>query len=394
MTLSLVQSQEANDGCAGETKIERYWLFSLVCLGVWLFIALAMDLSLYAYNKSFSFPVTPYALGVPLINSLVWGVLTPIVIRVTLRYPIEKVNVTSRTLGYMLSGVVLTIVHVIIRGLIFPVRNPVTHQTSPLCFSLFKNLFLADVVEDIFEIYVPIVVVGLSISYYRRLKNKELRASELAAELARAQLQALKNQLQPHFLFNAMHSISELMFEDVKAADKMMTRLSDFLRMTLDNEAAQETSLCTELELVDGYLQIERIRLGDRLTVDEEIDPTTLDARVPHLLLQPIVENAIRHGISHRLRDGTIHITSRHDGTFLYLTVSDNGTGLSTTTTDGYRDGVGLTTTRKRLRALYGDDQELDIRNMLSTSGVEVCMKIPLSYDQVGDASSQGETRE
>jgi hypothetical protein len=123
-----------------------------------------------------------------------------IVIRLTLRYPIEKVNITLRTLGYLLAGVALTIVHVIIRGLIFPVRNPVTQQTSKLCLSLFKNLFLADAVEDIFEIYVPIVVVGLSVSYYRRLKNKELRASELAAELAKARLQALKNQLQPHFL--------------------------------------------------------------------------------------------------------------------------------------------------------------------------------------------------
>jgi LytS/YehU family sensor histidine kinase len=181
-----------------------------------------------------------------------------------------------------------------------------------------------------------------------------------------------------------MHSISQLMFDDVTAADTMITRLSDFLRMTLDNEATQETSLCTELEFVDGYLQIERIRLGDRLSVNEEIDPTTLDARVPHLLLQPIVENAIRHGISHRLRGGKIHITSRHDGKFLYLTVSDNGTGLSTTAGDGYRDGVGLTTTRKRLQALYGDDQEIEIRNVLGTSGVEVWMKIPLLYDAVG----------
>lgn len=291
--LSWDQSWEANDGCAGETEIVRYWLFSLV-----------------------------------------------------------------------------------------PVRNPVTHQTSTLCFSLFKNLFLADAVGDISEIYVPIVVVGVSIFYYQRFKNKELRASELAAELAKARLQALKNQLQPHFLFNTMHSISALMFEDANAADKMMTSLSDFLRMTLDNEATQETPLRTELEFVDKYLQIERIQLGERLSVTEAIDPTTLDARVPHLLLQPSLENAIRHGISHRLCDGTVHITSCHDGKFLYLTVSDNGTGLSTTS-ECYRDGVGLTTTRRRPRALYRDDQEIAIRNGLSTTGVEVSMKIPLLHDQV-----------
>jgi two-component system, LytTR family, sensor kinase len=375
--LSPDQVHEANDGRGAEPRFERHFFFWVVCLGVWLFIAFVMDLSLYAYDQSFSFRLTRYDLSVPFFNSLIWGFLTPIVVRLALRYPIEKSNAASRTAWYLLGGIGFTIVHVALRGLIFPVRNPATMQTSKLCFSMFTRLFLADVVEDLFEIYLPLVVVGLSISYYRRFKNKELRASQLATELAHAQLQALKNQLQPHFLFNTMNSISALMFTDVQAADKMMSRLSDFLRMTLDSEATQETTLGTELEFVDGYLQIEKIRFGDRLSLTEEIDPATLDARVPHLLLQPIVENAIRHGISHNCGEGRIHIVSRHDNQYLYLAISDNGPGFSASGNGDRGDGIGLTTTRKRLQALYGEAQQVEIHNAPS-SGVEVCVRIPL----------------
>src|SRR5256885_1287998 len=159
--------------------------------------------------------------------------------------------------------------------------------------------------------------------YYQRYREGELRASQ-------AQLQALKMQLHPHFLFNALHAISALVHRDPEAADKMIARLGDFLRLTLDASATQEVPLRRELEFLNCYLEIERVRFNDRLTTSLEVDPRVLDCRVPNLILQPLVENAIRHGVSQRAAPGHVRVRAERRGDALLLQVSDNGAGLST----------------------------------------------------------------
>jgi two-component system LytT family sensor kinase len=173
-----------------------------------------------------------------------------------------------------------------------------------------------------------------------------------------------------------MHSISALMLIDVKAADKMMARLSDLLRMSLESDGAQIIRLSRELEFVNGYLEIEKIRLRERLNVVLDIAPETLDALVPSLLLQPLVENAIRHGISRVSSGGTVWITSSQQGSDLWLRVRDNGPGLVEATTAQSGTGLGLRTTRERLQTIYGDDHSFEIRGGTG-GGMDLCLRLP-----------------
>jgi LytS/YehU family sensor histidine kinase len=166
------------------------------------------------------------------------------------------------------------------------------------------------------------------------------------------------------------------MFIDVRAADAMISRLSDLLRLALDNERTQEITLNGELEFLDAYLQIEKIRFKDRLEVQVDSDSSALDARVPHLILQPLVENAIRHGTSKRSENGVVLIRSFREHSRLYLVVRDNGPGFSDVLKNCHGDGHGLTITRERLKTLYGNAQRLTMRN-LPEGGAEVCVDIP-----------------
>lgn len=172
-----------------------------------------------------------------------------------------------------------------------------------------------------------------------------------------------------------MHSISALMHTDVAAADKMMTLLCDLLRMSLEKTGVQLTTLNCELEFLDSYLAIEKLRFGDRLRVVTDVPSDTLGAHVPHLILQPLVENAVRHGVSKRSTEGEVGIAVSHDDHHLYLRVKDDGPGLSE---HPPKRGLGLEATRERLQTLYGDNQSIEIRNT-PQGGVEVCVRIPFS---------------
>jgi LytS/YehU family sensor histidine kinase len=195
------------------------------------------------------------------------------------------------------------------------------------------------------------------VDYYRKFKDRELRATQLEARLAEAQLQVLRMQLQPHFLFNTLHAISALVHQDAEAADRMISRLAEFLRLTLDSVGVQEIELKGELESLDKYLEIEQVRFSDRLTVVRSIEPHTLDMLVPNLILQPLVENAVRHSIAPRSAGGRIEIRARREGNNLVIDVTDDGGGAVPLC-----EGVGLTNTRARLRQLYGEAQMVEIR--------------------------------
>jgi len=223
-------------------------------------------------------------------------------------------------------------------------------------------------------IYWVIVAVSQAFDYYRKYRERELRASELERHLAQARLEALQMQLNPHFLFNTLHSISSLMHKDIEAAEHMIVLLSDLLRAAVDSSATQEVPLRKELEFLSRYLEIERIRFGDRLTVEMEIGPETLDAQVPNLILQPLVENAICHGIAPRSRSGRLEIRAREERANLLLEVSDNGAGLQGN--GPIEEGVGLSNTRARLRELYGPAHQFDLENG-PEGGLRVRIRLP-----------------
>jgi LytS/YehU family sensor histidine kinase len=239
-------------------------------------------------------------------------------------------------------------------------------------------------------IYFAILGLVYAIEYYRRYVRGTVHASRLEAELAKAQLQSLRTQLQPHFLFNTLHAISSLMDEDVRAARRMIARLADLLRTTLDTGDQQEVTLLRELETLQLYPDIERERFSDRLRIELDVRPDVLEARVPSLLLQPLVENAVRHGIAPLQRGGRIIVSAAREAGRLSLTVEDDGAGALGA--GAPREGVGLRNTRARLERLYPDTHDLTI-DRPSAGGFRVQVLIPFTTAVADGANGGGPRR-
>ena len=225
-------------------------------------------------------------------------------------------------------------------------------------------------------VYLIIVTTNYALDYYEKYRGEKDRAASLEASLAQAQLHALKMQLQPHFLFNTLNSITSLVLEDQRAAVQMISRLGDFLRLTIENNGAQEVSLERELEFLKGYLEIQQARFRDRLLVSLEIEPETLRAQVPNLILQPLVENALKHGIAPRLEAGRIEIAARRHNGSLQIQISNDGPRVHNQNSTALKEGVGIANTRSRLRQLYHDRFRLDL--ILAAEGGATCtVEIP-----------------
>jgi LytS/YehU family sensor histidine kinase len=243
-----------------------------------------------------------------------------------------------------------------------------------ISMAMTRSLTLRVVIQCLM-LYIEVSAVGHGIHYYKKYRDRDLRASRLETQLAQAQLQVLRMQLQPHFLFNTLHTISALMHTDLRAADRMLALLGDLLRESLERVGAQEVTLKQEMEFIDRYVEIERTRFRDRLRVVRTVDPGLLDAYVPNLILQPLVENAIQHGVSRRAGGGRIEIAARRAGERIVLVVSDDGPGVPDQQTS--RTGVGLANTRSRLQQLYGTAQLFEIANR-PEGGFEVTLSFPV----------------
>jgi two-component sensor histidine kinase len=209
--------------------------------------------------------------------------------------------------------------------------------------------------------YLAMLGAAHALLFYRRASDRERQGAELESRLAHARLDALRMQLNPHFLFNTLNSIASLVYDQPRAADEMIGSLSDLLRLTLNASDRQEVTLREELDFLDHYLRIEQTRFGERLKVERQIDAEALESQVPILILQPLVENAVKHGIEEQLAPGVIAITARREGDLLHLSVSDNGRGPETDADGKLKEGVGLSNTRGRLRELYGEQASMKL---------------------------------
>ena len=227
--------------------------------------------------------------------------------------------------------------------------------------------------------YLFLVGLAHALEYRRESERRTLDSAHLETRLIEAQLQSLQRQLQPHFLFNTLNAISGLMRTDVEAADRMMDRLGDLLRMALDSSNVQEVPLKDELEMLQKYLDIEQARFGHRLSVQMRIVPETLSAQVPNFLLQPLVENAVRHGVAPHTRPGRITIEASHEGERLVLRIRDSGEGVAPHYLTLLNQGVGLTNTRARLEHLYRADHAFVFSN---DGGFCVTISIPFVVDR------------
>jgi sensor histidine kinase YesM len=319
---------------------------------------------------------------------LTWALVTPIVFAAAERFPFRRDRLARSIWTHLL--IAFTIAAVIelawlqisfaIQRVLEPEALARMQQNRAEVYSV---AVLSRLLGDAF-IYAATLGIATTLGYHRRFQEREVRAAQLEAQLALAQVQALKMQVHPHFLFNTLHAITVLIREDPTAATRVVTRLGDLLRLTLSRATTAEVSFRRELEILTLYLEIERTRFQDRLEIAYDVQPATLGALVPDLILQPLVENAIRHGVSPNAGTGRIEVRSRRDGDWLDLEIRDNGAGLAAGV--AVRDGIGLTTTKARLERLYGDRQALVLEN-LPEGGCVARIRIPfqLTADDRGE---------
>ena len=336
----------------------------------WLLLALAVSMQGYVASAYRGRPVPwTQALAYPLAFYAVWAALSPGILWLAGRLPPRRSVLFVGV--HLIASCIVALIHA--RAFVFLLSNIQPDVWAGLTTGrIVLNAVVANFHSNV-VLYWLVAGGTWLLAYFRRSREREMRAAQLEARLAQAELQVLKMQLHPHFLFNTLHAISALVHEDPEAADRMLSQLGDLLRATLAAGEAQEVPLGRELDFIDRYLDIERQRLGDRLRVDRDIDTAALDALVPSLLLQPLIENAIRHGIAPSAAGGTITIRARSESGGLRLQISDDGEGCDPT---ALLPGLGLSNTRARLTQLYGSAHRFDVTGAAG-AGVQVELTLP-----------------
>jgi two-component system, LytTR family, sensor kinase len=347
-------------------------------VGVWLAAALIGTTFSYDFRAHIGKPMAWMEIArVYVVAYFIWGaIFTPIVVWLCKRFVIEKRNWSSMIGLHVLFSIVIAGCNALLRAplhrFVYPSEPPHPHS------DLFRNYFLANAYDDMWMYWV-VAAFAFGFMYYRKYKEREVQAVQLESQLTKARLEMLKMQLQPHFLFNTLHSVSALMRRDVDSAERVIAQLSDLLRISLESAEQQEITLKKELDFLEGYLDIEQTRFRDRLKVEYYIDSDCLDACVPNMLLQPIAENAVRHGIAPHSKPGVIEISARREGQTLRLSVRDNGKGIGP---DGpKRKGVGLANTRERLEQHFPGRYKFELVDV-PTGGLAVNVLIPFSTEQ------------
>lgn len=336
--------------------------------GVWLIAGTLYSLQSWYYRTKFGQDASLLGILPSALSFIVlWSLLTPLILWLAERFRIERRHWLPRVGVHLVFAFVLGIIQqagynsVIMWARATPER--------PFLWERLNQSVLANVDYSML-VYFVVLLVSHALDYYRRFHSEQLKAAQLQAELAAAQLQALKMQLHPHFLFNTLNSIAVLIREEPETAARLLDLLSDLLRQTLANAGKQEIPLREEIEFLRHYLEIEQTRFGDRLTVRLNFDTDTLDARVPNLILQPLVENALRHGIAKRRGPGVIEIQAQRKNGELQLHVHDNGGSYTPKQKQESNGGIGLENTRRRLQTLYGDRAHFELKPVQPTGAV------------------------
>ena len=284
-----------------------------------------------------------------------WIPLTAIALYAARKYRFSRANLWPTIAIHCGFAILVGLLHeLLLFGLSTSLQNvaPITPPGQDIASRMLQRA--PYMISTTFYKYWAVIGIYYAFDYARKYHDRQVVTAELETKLAHAELHALRMQLQPHFLFNTLHAVSMLNFTDVDAANRMLVQLSDLLRMSLDNSGRQTVPLHTELEFLSKYLQIEETRFHDRLDVTYRIDDGVRDVEVPHLILQPLVENAIRHGIAKLTRDGHIVVSVTREAGGILLSVCDNGPGLPDGWSLDRASGIGLANTRARLEQTYG----------------------------------------
>lgn len=362
------------------TLARIWWLKWATILGVWAVLGIIYAGPIYlevraegmdhAASRVFSWGILTWC---------AWAPLTPVMIWLARSYSLVGSAWKRNVLVHLPAFLIISAAHSAAATVITLTVKPFDHMgTSPMTFwprflSRMQGAFGSDLL-----VYGAVIGVCYAFDYYRKYREREFLATQLEAQLAQAQLDSLRTQLHPHFLFNTLNGIVSLVRDNKNdAAVNMLVGLSDLLRHALEHSTQQEVELKEEINFLELYLNIQQIRFSDRLQITIDIDPDTNRALVPSLILQPLAENALRHGIGRSVASGLVGISSRLENGFLKLIVFDNGAGLPENWQLKSSAGIGLANTAARLQQLYGENHRLDVRNR-PEGGVEVVIVVPL----------------
>jgi two-component system LytT family sensor kinase len=361
-------------------QIPRKWQIVIIFSIFWALLGLSfayISHSVINTDKQVIAPVLIFSLN--LIKFFLWFAFAPLIFLLVKKFGFARRETFFRNfLIQIVIGFSFIILHTLVYTPISTYLDPAVEKNLPTMATLFERyLFFGNFYLGVL-LYTLIFIICQGYLFFDSYLTERIRRSKLQTELAEARLQTLKMQLQPHFLFNTLHSISALNLSDPMKANQMIARLGDFLRMTLDAADEQMVTLHEELAFLRCYLEIEQIRFSDRLTVEYDIADTALSTEVPHLILQPIVENAVKHGIAPYAGKGEIKISAQKSDGKLLLQIKDDGAkkeGLITLKSNGV-NGKGLKNVRLRLDHLYQENYRLDFQK--SAGGMQVNLEIPL----------------
>ncbi len=307
-----------------------------------------------------------------------WGMLTPLILWVDRRIPVSNKQLARRVLAHFVPSLLVTSVYVyLFRAMraAFGIDEWNGLASIRVLADALGGMFLWNWLN-----YWLILGAGQVYRYYQHYLSSELRLERLEKGFSEARLNALRMQLDPHFLFNALNTISSQVERDPKLARRMIEHLGDLLRLSLESKDRQEVPLAEEMAFLEHYLAIQKIRFGDHLRIETQIAPEVKYASVPCLFVQPLVENAIRHGISRRASGGTVIVSAHRDGNRLEIRVLDDGVGLPAGWTLENSGGVGLSVTRQRVAGLYPDGETCFAVNRRASGGTEVEISLPLRW--------------
>lgn len=359
-----------------KTETQKWQLIVTLSL-FWTLLGLGFGAISYSVATDANPSINPFPIFLMnLIKFYLWAALAPVIYVVTKRFPFDRRDTILISFAVHLTACVLLAgIHSNIYSLVAWAFNISFYGSSPTIATMFQDfLFFGNFFLGIL-LYALIVIIIQAYLFFEKQQLEAMRNVEMQTELAGAQLAALKMQLQPHFLFNALHSISSLNLINPAKANQMIARLGEFLRLTLERSDEQTVTLSEELEFLRYYLEIEQIRFSDRLTVEFDVEDEISAAQVPHLILQPLVENAVKHGIAPFARHGKIEITARKIDARLVLQVSNDG-AEKMVKTEPTRGGTGLKNISSRLKRIYDKDFTFELLAK-DGGGMTAKMEIP-----------------
>ena len=334
------------------------------------------DVGLLAAYRTLDLPVNARALLWTFIGCCWWGMTLPFIVRWSERDPLAPGKVRAQIPRHLLRAVAASIASGLAIWATRRLGDFLEGTSGSLTLrQMWSNLFSSWLLFDLFMYGIALSIVS-ALVWQRRLRAAEVDAARLETALAQTEIKLLKAELDPHFVFNTLHTISALVHRDPAAADRMICRLSDFLRLSLASTGALEVSLQQELAHLRSYMDVQMVRFRGRLTLAVDVPPELLSCQVPNLLLQPLIENVVKHAVAKGWKPVHAAVQARRRGERLEIEIADDGPGLGTAAPEGRREGIGLTNTRARLRKLYGEAHRLTLEDR-SEGGSRVLVELP-----------------